>query len=153
MMHSITVLMQFMRVYQLYSEWRIDLPELISIRLGKSAFQFEDDEPNELIIRSEYDETNWWIDLPKLTSLTTTENSWAFYHPRAVTLEGVSYHSMLTNRHTLSQYRCSPLCIQGVESFVSQEYSQSERVLYRHWRIDEPSKHSETQPRCKCPFC
>ena len=28
--------------------------------------------------------------MPKLTSLTTTENSWAFCHPRAITLEGSS---------------------------------------------------------------
>ena len=28
--------------------------------------------------------------MPKLTSLTTTENSWAFCHPRFVTLEGSS---------------------------------------------------------------
>ena len=35
--------------------------------------------------------------MPKLTSLTTTENSWAFCHPRAITLEGISIlaHSLI----------------------------------------------------------
>ena len=28
--------------------------------------------------------------MPKLTTLTTTDNSWAFCHPRAITLEGSS---------------------------------------------------------------
>ena len=35
--------------------------------------------------------------MPILTSLTTTENSWAFCHPRAITLEGSSIlvHSLI----------------------------------------------------------
>ena len=35
--------------------------------------------------------------MPILTSLTTTENSWAFCHPRAITLEGISIlaHSLI----------------------------------------------------------
>ena len=35
--------------------------------------------------------------MPKLTSLTTTENSWAFCHPRAITLGGSSIlvHSLI----------------------------------------------------------
>ena len=31
----------------------------------------------------------WWIDLPKLTSLTTTSNSWSFRYANHITLYGI----------------------------------------------------------------
>ena len=43
--------------------------------------------------------------MPKLTSLTTEgRESKAFHNPRSITLEGMSYHSILTNRYALSHY-------------------------------------------------
>ena len=39
--------------------------------------------------------------MPKLTSLTTVNGSSTFYRPRSITLEGMSYHSVLTSRHAL----------------------------------------------------
>ena len=88
-MHSIIVLVQYLRVVGLEREWWIDLPELTSIRLGNSAFQFSGGDSTELIMRSDDDEMNWWIDLPKLTTLTTEENySTTFSCPHIITLEG-----------------------------------------------------------------
>ena len=85
-------------------EWWIDLPELTSIRLGGGSFCFND-ESSELIMRSDDDEMKWWIDLPKLTSLTTEgKYSITFCFPRFITLEGITYHSILTNRHALSHH-------------------------------------------------
>ena len=42
------------------SEWlgAIDLPELTSIRLGYGAFDFNDNESSELVMRSGCDEMN-----------------------------------------------------------------------------------------------
>ena len=92
-----------LRVNPLEIVWWVDLPELTSIRLGNNAFNFKDDESSELIMRSSDNEMNWWIDLPKLTTLTTEGGS-SFFNPHSVTLEGISYHSVLTNRHSLSLY-------------------------------------------------
>ena len=69
----------------------------------------DDYESSELIMRSGINEMNWWIDLPKLSSLTTKENeSWSFEYPRFVTLEGDSYHSILIIRDAISFHRHSP---------------------------------------------
>ena len=117
-MHSGIVLVQCLRVNGLEREWWIDLPELtsiqlgdgafgfkndisskfISIQLGKSAFEFKDDDSTELIMRSSDDEEKWWIDLPKLTSLTTDESSRSFKDPRIITLEGSLYLFILTKQ-------------------------------------------------------
>ena len=103
-MHSGSVLVLCLRVNGLKREWWLDLPELTSIRLGEHTFCF-DDASSELIMRSGDDEMKWWIDLPKLTSLTTEGNkSWTFLYPRSITLEGISFHPTLTNRHTLSHH-------------------------------------------------
>ena len=121
--HLRSVLVQYLRVNDLKGEWWIDLPELTSIRLGDNAFRFkDDDESSELIMRSGDDEMKWWIDLPKLTSLTTEgDYSWSFIYPRSITLEGISYHSTLTYRHTLSYYYHSPLCIWMQKNHPHQE--------------------------------
>ncbi|KAK8820593.1 hypothetical protein WA577_006649 [Blastocystis sp. JDR] len=73
-----------------------NLPELISIRLGKSAFEFENNDSCELIMRN----------LPKLRKLTIKWEAYrgTFEHPRSITLEGTFYHSILTYRHALSQH-------------------------------------------------
>ncbi|KAM7455516.1 hypothetical protein BLSTO_03730 [Blastocystis sp. subtype 1] len=67
-----------------------DLPELTTIQLGEHAFKFKYDESSELIMRN----------LPKLRTLTSTENSTAFYNPRIITLEDMP---SLTNA-TLNLY-------------------------------------------------
>ena len=139
-MHSVIVLMLCLRVNGLKREWWIDLPELNSIRLGESAFQFKyDDESTELIMRSGDDEMRWWIDLPKLTTLTTGKNSCSFNYPGVITLESISYHPILTNRHTLTHHCFSPSCIWIQTSIVPQEQSQLERVMNRCWRIHQTS--------------
>ena len=92
-----------LRVNPLEIVWWVDLPELTSIRLGNNAFNFKDDESSELIMRSSDNEMKWWIDLPKLTKLTTEGGS-SFFNPHSVTLEGISYHSVFINRHSLSLY-------------------------------------------------
>ena len=78
-------------------EWRLDLPELTSIRLGSCAFVCNDSDTSSLVMRSGHDETKWGLDLPKLTSLTTTNTSLSFRDVRQVTIESTSasYHSPL----------------------------------------------------------
>ena len=117
-MHSIIVLVWCLRVNGLKREWQIDLPELTSIQLGNGTFCFKQkDESTELIMQSGDDEMNWWIELPKLTTLTAEGiYSETFCYPRTITLEGVSYHPILINRHALSHY-----CYTSVECFQMQE--------------------------------
>ena len=133
MLHSRSVLVQCLRVNGLKREWWIDLPELTSIRLGVGAFCFnQNDDSSELIMRSGYDEMSWWIDLPKLTSLT--KDSWTFCYPRIITLEGISYHSILTIRHALS-YHChswQAICFQMQESRSYQEFLFLPFLIPRH---------------------
>ena len=104
-MHSMIVFVWYLIVNGLKREWWLDLPALTSIRLGNGALHFfENSSSSKLIMRSSDDEMNWWIDLPKLTTLTTVEDSITFCFPRTITLEGFSYHSILTSRHALSHY-------------------------------------------------
>ena len=63
--------------------------------------------------------------MPKLTSLTAKKwNSYTFRYPRIITLEGIPYHSILTNRHTLSHhcYSLRAHCIPIQENHPHQEY-------------------------------
>ena len=109
-------------------EWFLDLPELTSIQLGNGGFWFKHgDDSTELIMRSGYDEMNWWIDLPKLTSLTAG-NSWAFICPRSITLEGISYHSILTNRHAFS-FHCHSLRAMGFQMTENHPYQECLSLL------------------------
>ena len=62
--------------------------------------------------------------MPKLTSLTTEgKYSGTFHSPRSIILEGISFHSILTNRHVLSQdcYSKREVCFQGEENRPYQE--------------------------------
>ena len=134
-MHMKSVLVQCLRVNCLKREWWLDLPELTSIRLGKSAFRFKyDDESTELIMRSGDDEMKWWIDLPKLTSLTTEGYSWSFENPHHITLESISHHSALTNRHALSHYCYSwhGIRFQIQENRSHQEFLFFPSLISRH---------------------
>ena len=122
-----------MRVNGLKREWWIDLPELTSIRLGGGAFSFENSESTELIMRSDDDEMNWWIDLPKLRTLTAkVDYSATFENPRIITLEGISYHSILTNRHALSLHCHSSSCFQRKENHPYQECLFLLSLIPRH---------------------
>ena len=134
-MHSAVVLVQCLRVVGLEREWWLDLPELTSIQLGDSAFWFKDDDSSELIMRSGDDEMNWWIDLPKLTSLTAEgDDSRTFLYPSIITLEGISYHSILTYRHALSHYCHSwqGICFQRKENHSHQECLSLLFLIPRH---------------------
>ncbi len=76
-------------------------------------------------MRSGYDEEKWWTDLPKLTTLTTEgDYSGTFEYPRHITLQSISYHSILTNRHALSHYCYSwqGKCFQIQENRSHQEF-------------------------------
>ena len=65
------------------------MPELTTIQLGTDALGFDDEGLSELIMRSVFTKMKWWIDLPKLTSLTAEEQmSFSLYGPRSITLEG-----------------------------------------------------------------
>ena len=132
-MHLMIVLVQYLRVNGLKREWWLDLPELTSIRLGEDAFYFKNDDSTELIMRSDDDEMKWWIDLPKLTTLTTKGcNSNTFCDPRIITLEGISYHSILTNRHALSHHCWSPSCFQRKENRSHEEFLSLLSLIPRH---------------------
>lgn len=72
----------------------IDLPELQSIQLGKDVFSFYGSIYSELIMKSASNSAVWWLDLPKLTSLTTEGSSDSFKGPYYVILEGGSWKAL-----------------------------------------------------------
>ena len=130
-----TVLVLCLRVNELKGGWWIDLPELTSIQLGSSAFRFNsDNSSSELIMRSSDDGKKWWIDMPKLTSLTTVDYSSAFRNPRIITLEGISIHSILTNRHALSHlcHSWQGIRIQMQENPPHEEFLSLPSLIPRH---------------------
>ena len=144
-MHLVIVLVQYLRVNDLKREWWIDLLELKSIQVGYDAFYFRNnDDSSELIMRSGDDEMNWWIDLPKLTTLTTEGwNSHTFLYPRSITLESISYPSILTNRHPLSYHchSCQALCFQKEDNPSYQEFLSLPSLIPRyHSRSQEVSQ-------------
>ena len=135
-MHSVGVVVPCLRVNLPDREWLLDLPELTSIQLGWSAFEFkEDDDSTELIMRSGDDKTNWWIDLPRLTTLTTKKkNSNTFCNPHSIILEGFSYYSIIINRHALSHHRVSEQVVffQLQENRPHQEFPLFLPLTLRH---------------------
>ena len=85
------VIVLCLRVNDMKREWGIDLPELTSIRLGYCTFSFCGGESTELIMRSDHTPVKWWLDLPKLTTLTTEgEDSESFRCPHHIILESAS---------------------------------------------------------------
>ena len=154
MVHSVSVLVWYLRVNDLEREWWIDLSELTSIQLGDSAFQFKDDYSTELIMRSDDDERKWWIDLPKLTSLTTEgEESESLCWVRNITLESDSSLSSITSRHALSHHCVSSQGLWESAFSILQKLNWSMRVMTRHWRMDPSSKHYSPQPQCEHTHC
>ena len=144
-----SVLVLCLRVNGLKREWGIDLPELTSIQFGTHSFRFSDDsESTELIMRSDDDEMKWWIDLPKLTTLATIGNSAVFWYPRSITLEGTSYHSILTNRHAFSHHCCA---LQEM-GFRTQENRQYKEFLFLPSFIPRHHSHSPTVSPVHCFF-
>ena len=154
-MHSIGVLVQHLRVNLPERDWCLDLSELTSIQLGEHAFQFQDkDKTSDLIMRSDDDERKWWIDLPKLTSLTTEgEGSESFSCVRNITLESDSSLSSLTNRHALSHHCVSSQGLWESAFSILQQLNWWARVMTRHWRMGPSSKHYSLQPRCQHTYC
>ena len=69
----------------------IDMPELESIQMGKNAFRYQESASTELIMQSRETNEVWWLDLPKLTSLTTNQNSRTFERTHNVIFEGDSH--------------------------------------------------------------
>ena len=81
--------------------------------------------------------------MPKLTTLAATGSfSWTFWCPRSITLEGISYHSILTNRHALSHYcHSSPeIC------FLREENRSCEEFLFLLSLIPRHHSRSPTVP-------
>ena len=160
LLHSSIVLVWYLRVNGLKREWWIDLPELTSIRLGWGAFEFIcDDDSSELIMRSDDDEMKWWIDLPKLTTLTGVYCT--FRYPRIITLEGISYHSTLTNRHALSHHCHSyhGMCFLREENHSYEEFLFLPYLIPRHhsrspavYPVDCFFHTHHSHPNTKSPF-
>ena len=76
---------------------------------------------------------NWWIDLPKLTTLTSEGyNNYTFCYPRSITMEGISHRSILTNRYALSHYCWSASCICIQKNRSHQEFRFLIPLIPRH---------------------
>ena len=67
----------------------IDLPSLVSIKMGDLALVGKDDESCSLTMRSIHsiDFQLIWIDLPNLASITS--DGYSFYNPRTVIMESI----------------------------------------------------------------
>ena len=73
--------------------------------------------------------------MPKLKTLTTEwESSCTFEYPRSITLEGIVYHSILTNRYTLSHYcyTLQEMCFQVQENHSHEEFLFLLSLIPRH---------------------
>ena len=130
-----TVLVLYLIVNELKWDWFVDLPELTTIQFGSSAFQFvSDNESSEMLMRSGCVERNWWLDLPKLTSLTTVDYSNTFRNPRIITLEGNSCHSILISRYAQSHqcYSCQGARFQREDDRSYEEYLFFLSFILRH---------------------
>ena len=75
-----------------------------------------------------------WLDLPKLTTLTTTDgDSWSFRYPRHVTLESDSHPLWMMFRHAQSHQCVSSRCIWVQERRHNQrQYSLHPSLTNRH---------------------
>ena len=107
-------------------EWCLDLPELTSIQLGEDAFGFSDCfYSGHLVMRSRWIELLWWLDLPKLTSLSSIgKHSSSFELVHHISLESDSSSSFLTTRHAFSCWIQSASCfLLWLWVFSSREFS------------------------------
>ena len=141
-MHSNAALVWYLRVFLPEREWIIDLPELTSIQLGEDAFGFSDCfYSGHLVMRSMWIELLWWIDLPRLTTLTTVgECSSTFEQVFLVTFDSDSSSPQLTTRHAFSCWIQSASCfLLWMWVFSDREFSFILSVTPRHW--------------CSCSLC
>ena len=90
---------QWYQVFEL-NESIIDLPHLNSIKLGSWALLGRNDSSCSLLMESDIDWTNWFLDLPNLTSITSNWGS--FYEPRSVTLSSLILNNWILNRYSES---------------------------------------------------
>ena len=119
-------------------EWCLDLPELTSIQLGEDAFGFSDCfYSGHLVMRSRWIELLWWLDLPKLTSLSSIgKHSSSFELVHHISLESDSSSSFLTTRHAFSCWIQSASCfLLWLWVFSSREFSFILSVTPRYWCI------------------
>ena len=63
------------------------MPELISVELGLHVAGGKDDEESTVILKRSEEGEPSCVDLPKLTTLRTVDNSYSFYSPYCVTLK------------------------------------------------------------------
>ena len=80
----------------------IDLPQLNSIKLGEYALNGKNDDDCSLIMEGDIDWMNWFLDLPKLTSITSSGSGYSFYYPRSVTLSSLILNEWILNRYSES---------------------------------------------------
>ena len=84
------------------NEWIIDLPHLNSIKLGSCALRGRYDDDCSLKMEGDIDWMNWFLDLPKLTSITSSGSGYSFYYPRSVTLSSLILNDWMMNRYSES---------------------------------------------------
>ena len=143
--------MQYLRVKSVNTNWFVDLPEVTSIRFGRNAFSFQAYyESSKLIMRRSDDKEEWWIDLPKLASLTSAWGT--FCNPHSITMEGTYYHSIIINRHAFSHYCISPWRIWVKKWSAYQQYCFSNDIMNRCWSISKSSCSCLTF-KCYSSFC
>ena len=74
-----------------------------------------------------------WLDLPKLTSLTTVSGSWTFHNPHHITLESDSHSLWMMCRHAQSHRCVSSICIRLQDWRHNQrKYSLHPSLTNRH---------------------
>ena len=143
--------MQCLRVKSVNTDWFVDLLELTSIQFGGNALSFQADcESSRLIMRRSDDKEEWWIDLPKLASLTSAGGT--FCNPHSITMEGTSYHSIITRRYALSHYCVSPWRIWVKKWSAYKQYRFSNSLMNRCWSISK-SSCSRFTSKCHSSFC
>ena len=132
--------------------------------MGFGALRFKDDENSEnteLVMQSNATNAGWWIDLPKLATLETTNQkyhvyrgdcgteknslSYSFKNPRHITLESDSHPLWMMFRHAQSHQCVSSTCIRLQEWRHNQrKYSLHPSLTNRH-RSSCKSRESEIE--------
>ena len=81
------------------NEYLIDLPHLNSIKLGNCALDGRDDDSScSLLMESNIDIMDWFLDLPNLTYITSEGASFLF--PRSITLSSLILNDWMLNRYS-----------------------------------------------------
>ena len=86
----------------------------------------------------------WEIDLPKLTTLVTVNNSKSLIRPNHIILEGDSRWFELTDRHATSRECDSSICILLLRWSEYKQWECVSGVIDRYWCLGEsPESHPE----------